>query len=94
MSFADIDELRAAIDATLQAVLQSPASNGAALVCHFKSTSECLELQISRSDAKALRAPNLVGLDDRLTGSAVKFSFDPKDGSVLLHLKSTDNSPS
>ena len=84
MSFTEIDELRAAIDAAMTLLLAEPADETAAISFRFRTSPGCLELEASRTDGASVDAPAVARFEEAVSGSNLTAAVDADRG--LLHL--------
>ena len=56
MSFTEIDDLRAAMDETVELLLEQPPSDGAAIECVFRTRPGYLEVEARRTDEAGVSA--------------------------------------
>ena len=84
MSFTEIDELRAAIDAAMTLLLAEPADETAAISCRFRTSPGCLELEASRTDGASVDAPAVARFKEAVSRSNLTAAVDADRG--LLHL--------
>ena len=84
MSFTEIDELRAAIDAAMTLLLAEPADKTAAISCRFRTSPGGLELEASRTDGASVDAPAVARFEEAVSRSNLTAAVDADRG--LLHL--------
>ena len=87
LSFAEIDQFRAAIDDAVALLLEPPPEDGAAISCRFRSSSEGLDLEALRTDGTAVSASAAARFRESLGNSALTAVIEPQQGRLLLSLR-------
>ena len=86
MSFSEIDELRAAIDAATDLLLEQPAADDAAIVCVFRTYGGCLEVEARRTDRVRIAATAAARFKKAVGTSNVTATVESDQGRLLLRM--------
>ena len=84
MSFAEIDELRAAIDEAIELLLEQPAEHDAAIVCVFRAGSGCLEVEARRTDGASVATTAAARFKKAVGASNVTAAVESERGRLLM----------
>ena len=84
MSFAEIDELRAAVDEATELLLEQPASDGAAIECVFRAHRGCIEVEARRTDEAGVAATAAARFSKVMGASNVTATVESERGRLLL----------
>ena len=84
MSFAEIDELRAAIDEATELLLAQPASDGAAIECVFRAQRGWLEVEARRTDGAGLAETAAARFAKSVGAADMTATVESEQGRLLL----------
>jgi len=84
MSFAEIDELRAAMDQAIELLLAAPADPDAAIVCVLRAQGECLEVAAERTDEASVAATDAARFSKAVGASNITATVEYEKGRLLM----------